>query len=144
MHELYLDTTEVEAGRSVVFNNVAVALHDLDVPGVNRVTTAIIAVGNDATESVPWTPFDDHDCDLSPWDPINPALDELRCPALPGSGGVAEQLQAMHDGSYSRYWWGVGFYKIGAVRSEPDHWTKEDFVRSTAERVDWWAHHDPP
>ena len=144
MHELYLTTREVESGRSVVFNNVGTALHNLGIPGINRTTTAIIAVGNDPTAGVPWEPFDHAVCDISPWDPVNPDYPDLECPALPGSGGIAEQLSAMHSGSYSRYWWGVGFYKIGAVRSESGHWNKEDFVRSTAERVDWWVHHDQP
>lgn len=144
MHELYLTTREVEDGRSRVFDAVATALHDLDIPGVNRTTTAILAVGNDATAGVPWEPFDDPACDISPWDPVNPELPDLRCAALPGSGGVQKQLEAMRTGDYSRYWWGVGFYKIGAVRSADGAWTKEDFVRSTAERVDWWAHHEQP
>ncbi len=50
----------------------------------------------------------------------------------------------MHQGSYSRYWWGVGFYKLGAVRSKTGAWTKTDFVQSLAERLHWWATHQPP
>jgi hypothetical protein len=138
MHELYLTTTEVEAGRWRVFNNVATALHDLGVSNINRGTTAIIAVGNEGSGVTdPWFMLDDATCDISPWD-------GLACPALPGSGGINEQLDAMHRGSYARYWWGVGFYKLGAVRSKDGYWTKEDFVDSTAERVDWWATHTPP
>lgn len=138
MHELYLSTTEVEAGRSVVFENVAVALHNLGISGINRATTAIIAVGNeDPDVEDPWHMLDHAPCDISPWN-------DLACTPLPDSGGIQEQLSAMHQGQYSRHWWGVGFFKLGVVRSKSGYWTKQNFVESTAHRVDWWATHARP
>lgn len=131
--ELYYKTTEVEAGISRNFNAYATALHNLGINNINRVTTAIIAVGNDDG----WEMLDHAPCDIAPWK-------SLSCPALPGSGGIAKQLSAMHSGSYSRYWWGVGFYKIGAVRSKTGYWTKADFVQSLASRLDWWTTHTQP
>lgn len=37
----------------------------------------------------------------------------------------------MHQGTYMKFWWGVVFNELGAVRSKTDYWTKTDFVQST-------------
>jgi hypothetical protein len=142
MHEWYFNTTEIEQGAAKSFNCIAEALHATGVTNINRVTTAIIAVGSD--ESVDWAPFDDAPCDISPW----PAGTNT-CSALSGSGGLKRQLDAMHAStSASRYWWGVGFYKIGAVttgsKSGTSYWNRTDFAESTAARVNWWATHPQP
>jgi hypothetical protein len=144
--ELYSSTTEVEKGAAAQLEAYAAALHGLGIADVNRHFSAIIAVGNDdgdpADPKDDWKKLDDADCDISPW--TSATYGKLSCPALPKSGGIHAQLEAMHDGKYAKYWWGVGFYKLGAVRSKTGHWTKTDFVQSLAARVDWWAKHAPP
>ena len=133
--ELYYKTTEIESGMAGNFNTYATALHNLGITNINRSVTAIIAVGNDADDG--WFMLDDAQCDISPWN-------GLTCPELSNSGGIARQLSAMHNGSYAKYWWGVGFYKLGSVRSKSGYWTKTDFVQSLASRLNWWATHSPP
>ena len=109
-HEWYFDTTKIEQGAAKSFSCIAQALHATGVANINRVTTMILGVGNDSS-SGGWFKLNDAPCDIAPW----PAGHDT-CGALSGSGGLKEQLDAIHSSnSLSRYWWGVGFYKIGAI-----------------------------
>jgi len=119
--EGYQNTTQIENGHASRIETLAQRLHNIHT-GANDASIMAIGVGN----SDPNTYLNDPKCDLSPF--------KGTCAALPNSGGMLAQFNAMRNGTYASNWDGVAFYSLSSVVSNST-WSTADFANSVKKRV---------
>jgi hypothetical protein len=115
-------STVVDQNYQRFHKSLAERLHNIQ-NGTNTVSMAGVLLGNsDIAHGL-----DRPQCDIAPF--------KGSCGS---AGGLEDQFKAMHAGSYSRFWRGVGFWSLGRVVAT-SVWDREDFARYLRSRTSWWV-----